>query len=396
MADSGDYGESGAATTVQRPFQQPADCDYLGVMTDPAEKPQRLARILLAAAISLLGLWIARGFMPALAWAVILAIAFDPLHLRLRARLPGRFAVPLLITLGAALVVLAPLALGLAQAVREAHDVALWIAEARAHGVPVPGWVDQLPMGSATVRAWWQAHLATPEGAEAQFHSFSEGAWLTHSRVIGTSLLHRAVIFAFTLLTLFFVLRDRDALIAQAQRGADRLFGPAGERIAVQAMRSVRGTIDGLVLVGLGEGAVLAIAYLALGVPHPLLLGALTAVAAMIPFGAPLIFGVAALLLLTQGSVAGAIAVVVIGTIVLFVADHFIRPALIGGATRLPFLWVLIGILGGVETFGLLGLFIGPATMAVLVMLWREFVAPHAEEAAVAPPGMHPENEKSH
>ncbi|NWO96292.1 AI-2E family transporter, partial [Escherichia coli] len=52
-----------------------------------------------------------------------------------------------------------------------------------------------------------------------------------------------------------------------------------------------------------------------------------------------------------------------------------IRPAMIGGATQLPFLWVLIGILGGVETLGLLGLFIGPAVMAVLVMLWREFLA---------------------
>ena len=56
------------------------------------------------------------------------------------------------------------------------------------------------------------------------------------------------------------------------------------------------------------------------------------------------------------------------------IADHFIRPVLIGGATRLPFLWVLIGILGGVETLGLLGLFVGPATMAVLVMLWRELI----------------------
>ena len=48
-------------------------------------------------------------------------------------------------------------------------------------------------------------------------------------------------------------------------------------------------------------------------------------------------------------------------------------PALIGGTTRLPFLWVLLGILGGVETFGLLGLFLGPAVMAALVLLWREF-----------------------
>jgi len=67
--------------------------------------------------------------------------------------------------------------------------------------------------------------------------------------------------------------------------------------------------------------------------------------------------------------------VIVIGLTVVGIADHFIRSALIGSATRLPFLWVLIGILGGVEAFGLLGLFVGPATMAVLFMLWRDFLA---------------------
>jgi predicted PurR-regulated permease PerM len=77
--------------------------------------------------------------------------------------------------------------------------------------------------------------------------------------------------------------------------------------------------------------------------------------------------------------VGGAIAVVVIGLAVVGIADHFIRPFLIGGATRLPFLWVLIGILGGVETMGLLGLFVGPATMAVLAMMWREFLEPAAK-----------------
>jgi predicted PurR-regulated permease PerM len=50
-----------------------------------------------------------------------------------------------------------------------------------------------------------------------------------------------------------------------------------------------------------------------------------------------------------------------------------VRPVLIGGATRLPFLWVLFGLLGGVETWGLLGLFLGPAIMAALIFLWREW-----------------------
>jgi predicted PurR-regulated permease PerM len=59
--------------------------------------------------------------------------------------------------------------------------------------------------------------------------------------------------------------------------------------------------------------------------------------------------------------------------VVVFVADHFVRPFLIGGAAQLPFLWVLLGILGGIETFGLLGLFLGPVVMAALISLWRDW-----------------------
>jgi predicted PurR-regulated permease PerM len=57
-----------------------------------------------------------------------------------------------------------------------------------------------------------------------------------------------------------------------------------------------------------------------------------------------------------------------------FATDHFVRPVLIGGATKLPFLWVLLGILGGLEVWGLLGLFLGPAIMAALMLLWRDWV----------------------
>ena len=62
------------------------------------------------------------------------------------------------------------------------------------------------------------------------------------------------------------------------------------------------------------------------------------------------------------------------GFVVVFVAEHAVRPVLIGGAARLPFLLVLFGILGGAETFGLVGLFIGPALMTILVVLWKEWV----------------------
>jgi predicted PurR-regulated permease PerM len=71
-----------------------------------------------------------------------------------------------------------------------------------------------------------------------------------------------------------------------------------------------------------------------------------------------------------------------VGMIIVFIADHFVRPVLIGGAVKLPFLWVLLGILGGLEAFGLVGLFLGPAVMAALIALWREWVATSHEAMA--------------
>lgn len=349
-------------------------------MTPEPAPIQRTLRIALVVALALLGLWVAHPFLPALLWAVVLAIAVAPAYARAEANWPAGKSLwlPLLFTAAVGLAVLVPLSFGILRAAREAHDIALWLANARANGIPEPLWVAQLPFPHQTIDDWWALNLATPDAAQRQFGHLSDPEVLARSRAFGTLVLRKAVVFLFTLLAFFFMLRNQDLIAAQARHAADRLFGPAGERIGVQMIRSVRGTIDGLVLVGIGEGILMAIAYIAAGIPHPVLLGALTAVAAMIPFAVVLPVGGVALYLLGQGAVGWAIAIVVTGLVVVFVADHFIRPVLIGGATRLPFLWVLISILGGVETIGLLGLFIGPAVMAALILLWRELVAPPA------------------
>jgi predicted PurR-regulated permease PerM len=78
--------------------------------------------------------------------------------------------------------------------------------------------------------------------------------------------------------------------------------------------------------------------------------------------------------LMISGKALAAAIIVVAGAFVAFIADHFVRPTLIGGATRLPFIWVLLGILGGITAWGLVGLFIGPAIMAALILLWREWI----------------------
>ena len=334
-----------------------------------------VARIALATALAGLAAWIGLAFIPAVLWAGVVAVAVDPLRRRMLVRMPGRNVVVAgVLTAAIALLVVVPLAMALTRAVLEAKGIATWYAGIGSHGIPVPTWLSNLPYGSERAMDWWRSHLATPEGATEQLRRINADAVIAHTKVVGHNVVHRAVIFGFSMTTLFFLIRDRDEVVAQLRVGANRAFGPAGERVGTQILASVRGTIDGLVLVGLAQGVIMAVAYAIAGVPHPILMGLLTGIGAMVPFGLLAVMLIALALLLLKGFVAAMIAVGAFGFVLNFVADHFFRPRLIGGTTRLPFMWVLIGIVGGVETIGLLGLFVGPAVMAALILVWRDFV----------------------
>jgi len=125
----------------------------------------------------------------------------------------------------------------------------------------------------------------------------------------------------------------------------------------------------------MAEGFLIGIGYAIAGVPHAALFAILTAAFAMLPFGAWFAFSTAALVLLLNGEgVLATAGVFAWGSVVMLVGDNVAQPALIGGEARLPLLWTLIGILGGLETFGLVGLFLGPVIMAALLTIWRDWI----------------------
>jgi predicted PurR-regulated permease PerM len=192
---------------------------------------------------------------------------------------------------------------------------------------------------------------------------------------VGVQLLRRLSTLVFTLLTLYFVYLNRDSLERDVPRVGRRLFGPTVEGLMTRATEAIRATVDGIVLVAVAEGAIMAGVYAIAGAPHPILFGAITGIFAMIPFAAPVVFAAVALVLASQNAVGAAVGVLISGGVVLFIADHFVRPVIIGEGAKLPFLWVLLGILGGVESFGLVGIFLGPALMASLVAVWRSWVS---------------------
>jgi predicted PurR-regulated permease PerM len=337
---------------------------------------QRIARVVLTVALLVLGAWILHRFLAALAWAGVLAIALWPLYRRLARVFPGDkegVLAPLLATLLIAVIFTGPFVY---VAIESAHEIGAAVhllSEAQQNGIPVPEWVPQLPLVGHPIEEWWQANLSNPDAARELLGRVSPRSVAASARLYGAEVVHRLIIFGFTLLTLFFLFRYGTAFSAQLLRLGDRLFGADGERIGRHMVQAVIATVNGLVLVGLGEGALLGVAYIAAGLPHAVSVAALTGVLAVIPFGAPVAFGAAALYLAAAGSAVAGAAVFCFGLVVVFVADHVIRPVIIGGAARLPFLWVLLGILGGLEAFGIIGLFLGPAIMAALISVWRDW-----------------------
>ncbi len=341
-------------------------------MSDEIWDRRRIARTALIIAVVVVGVWMLWRFIPALAWAAVLAIATWPLRVALARRGLRPDAIAALLTLLLAVVLVLPLVgLGV-EAARESSVVVQAVRDIRQNGLGTPDWLSHLPFVGDSVTNWWRENLADPGAARTLLGRTETSGLIAFTRTLGIEVASRLTILVFTLLTLFFLYRDGPRLTAEAHRIADRLFGPPGGNLGRNAVAAVRGTVNGLVLVGLGEGVLLGIAYAATGLPHAALLGLATGVLATVPFGAPVIFVVCALVLLVQAHTTAAIALLVFGSVVVFIADHFVRPILIGNSTRLPFLWVLLGIFGGLETFGLIGLFLGPAIMSLLIAMWRE------------------------
>jgi len=339
------------------------------------DRRQRWVSGVATAVLALAGLVVMREFLPALAWAVVIAIGIWPFYDRLARRWPKhqRELLPAATILLILLVLVIPLMLVGLPVLKDSHEAAGWLQQAKTTGLAPPPFLANLPFG-ARLTQLWHDNLGQPGALSVVAGRTMQGGVVKLGRHFGAEALHRLMLMGFMLLSLFFLLRDAEGVTEQLRVASRRAIGPAGERVGQQMFRQVQGTVNGLVLVGLAEGLILGVVYWIAGVPHAALFGLLTGLLAMVPFGATLALGVSALALLAAGKAVAALVVAGVGLVVTFLADHFVRPVLIGGATRLPFIWVLFGILGGVETFGLVGLFVGPTIFAALILLWREYV----------------------
>lgn len=324
--------------------------------------------------IFLCALYIIHRFIPSLVWASIIVITTYPIYERWR-KLLRRWdnVAAFIFTTFLALLLIVPLSWLLSVLVKEFQLFLSYVKEINQMGGEAPSFLQELPMIGDQIVAYWDTHIGQPGNVESFFSNLHVS--LTTSQYIkevGGSVVHRSVQVGFTLLSMFFLFRDGHILDKQLTHVGEKCLGERWFRYANKLPSALRATVNGTIVVGAGVGILMGICYGLIGVPAPTLVGIFTAFAAMIPFVVPLVFSVVALILLYHGAMIAAAVVIIWGTVVMFVADHFIKPLLIGGATQLPFLAVLFGILGGLETMGVLGLFVGPIVMVLFITLWAE------------------------
>jgi predicted PurR-regulated permease PerM len=330
----------------------------------------RRASSLVAPALFALALAVLlQHFLGALAWAGLLTVITWPGHVHLQRRgwPPAASAACLvgLLILG----FVGPSILLLDTLGGELAGVQRLLARANETGLPVPAWFARLPMVAEHAIQWWNEHLALPGGLNRLVGS-AAGDFAPHltgaARLWGSTILANALYLFLALLTLFVLYLHGPAVIRYVDTAGMRALPRQYPMLRRVFPLSVRGTALGLVSVAILEGCVLGAAYAIAGAPAPALLGVLTGYFALVPGGAPLSFSLVSLLLLGQGHSGAALGLFCWGAFELFLVDKFIRPKLIGRRVNLPFLAVLFGLLGGVSTLGVIGLFVGPFMMAIL------------------------------
>ena len=345
-------------------------------------------RVLVAAlilGIVLLTFSVLQPFIVPLIWGAILAYVSWPLQQRLGRAFRGRSGLAALVTsLLVTLAIVVPLIWLILMVRVEAVTAYAKVQTFLASNPSLPPALRDLPWIGTWAQDMLQQLSADPTAIREQLVLTLEQSSVEVSKLIGGVGRNVAKLF-FAVLSMFFLLRDGPRLLREARAILEAILGPRVHDYLDAIGATTQAVVYALILGAIAQGTVAGIGYFFAGVEAPVLMGALTVLIALIPFGAPLVWGSLALWMLVNGHVGHGIFLLVWGVLVVSWVDNLVRPMVISNATRMPFLLVVFGVLGGVLAFGLVGLFIGPVLLAVSLAIWREWLEEHQQKEAPSP-----------
>ncbi len=362
-------------------------------MSQKAEA-ERFSEVVFYATVLLIGYlaWrIVHPFLREIAWAVVLAICFEPLRGRLLPRLGRNRTAAVLTVLVLLLIVVPLLFVGSAIVSQGGPAVAYLEAQLRGQGGPA-GWfhwawswlrarISFLPSEQDVI-----GQISASIGSFAQFLAGQAGGVL--ASVVG--LVFSLVI---TMAVLFFLLRD-----ASHFAGALRRALPFGEeqntRLMTIASDLVFASVSSMLAVSAIQGVIGGVTFALLGIQGAVLWGAMICVLSFLPaVGSALVWAPAAIWLALSGSVTKGLILAAVGLGIMGQVDNVVRPWLLSGKSRMSTLVLVISLMGGVSAFGFVGIVVGPLVAALLTAIfesYEEAKPPVIPPQQAAPPATEP------
>jgi len=368
----------GAKPTIQQPRIAPQMSDRRDQREATIEASGRLQKLVLVA-VTALGVVLCYNltlpFLPAMTWALALAVLFAPAHRWIEARVKRASLAAMVSVLIIALIVVVPATLVAGRLIAEAADGAEVIRAKVAAG----GWLRVIEAHPriAPAGAWVEQHVDLP----GVFQSVA--GWLTH---IGASFVRGSVVqligALLTFYLLFYFLRDRRTVL-DALRVLSPLSSGEMSRLFTRVSDTILATIYGTFAVAVVQGTLGGLMFWWLGLPTPLLWGVVMGLLAVVPvLGAFVIWIPAAIFLALEGSWGKAIVLAVWGTAVVGGIDNVLYPILVGNRLKMHTVLAFISVVGGLMVLGPAGLILGPIAITITTLLleiWRLRVAPRAE-----------------
>lgn len=345
---------------------------------NPADEHALITRIVKIAAVAALVIGtvvVLRPFVAAGLFAAVFVLATWPLHLAVGRAVGGRgTAAAAIMTLLAIVLVIVPFAWVVDNAIER---VPRWVAAVQAWFAdgppPPPRWLPSVPLVGAWLAQYWRELAADPGALRtlgSRLIELAREPLLLSGRLIAEGVLQLLL----ATFIAFFFYRDGEALVRSLRAGMTRIAGDlAGELLAL-VRDTVRGVVIGIVGTALAQGALATVGFVIAGVPAALLLGGLTALLSLIPGGSVVGWLGATIWLLSQEQLGWAIFMAVWGTLLVSSIDNVLRPLLISRGASLSFALVFVGVIGGLLAFGFVGIFLGPALLALTWRLWTTWV----------------------